>query len=253
VATDVAARGLDIEDISHVVNFDVPLDVEAYVHRIGRTGRAGKAGVALTLLTPRERWRLRQIEAFTGQSVLRADVPSEAQVRTHRDAKFLQRMLQALTQLGGEPDGLVEQLRDLGFAPEQVAMAAMGLARAEERAMPIEPVAPVQEHVRARSTRGGPMPPNEDGAGKRRRPRGGSRDGKGRLAMDLGEAQGVRPRDVVGAIAGEADIPGRAIGGIEILKDRTIVEVPETYIDQVLARMRRFRMRGHWATLYRVD
>ncbi|MCU0522178.1 MAG: DEAD/DEAH box helicase, partial [Anaerolineae bacterium] len=97
VATDVAARGLDILDISHVVNFDVPLDPEAYVHRIGRTGRAGKTGTALTLLTPRERWRLREIEAFTGRPLQRAEVPSEAQVRAHRDAKFLQKMLGALT------------------------------------------------------------------------------------------------------------------------------------------------------------
>jgi len=71
--------------------------------------------------------------------------------------------------------------------------------------------------------------------------------------MDLGEEHGVRARDVVGAIAGEADIPGRAIGGIEILKDRTIVEVSTPYVEQVLGRMRRFRMRGHWATLYRLD
>jgi ATP-dependent RNA helicase DeaD len=162
-------------------------------------------------------------------------------------------MLGALTQLGDEPGGLVDQLRDLGFTPEQVAMAAMQLARADELAMPIEPVAAVQELTRARSARGGSRPPSDDGAGQRRKPRVGSRDGKGRLAMDLGEVHGVRARDVVGAIAGEADIPGRAIGGIEILKERTLVEVSEPYVDQVISRMRRFRMRGHWAVLYRVD
>lgn len=253
VATDVAARGLDIEDVSHVVNFDVPLDPEVYVHRIGRTGRAGKAGIALTLLTPRERWRLREIEAYTGQPIGRTEVPSEAQVRVYRDAKFLQRMLETLTRVDGTGDVLVAQLGDLGFSPEQVAVAAMRMARADELAMPIEPVAPVQELTRPRSTRGGPNPPNADRAGKRRAPRGSSRDGKGRLAMDLGEEHGVRARDVVGAIAGEADIPGRAIGGIEILKDRTIVEVSAPYVEQVLGRMRRFRMRGHWATLYRID
>ncbi len=253
VATDVAARGLDIEDVSHVVNFDVPLDPEAYVHRIGRTGRAGKAGIALTLLTPRERWRLREIEAYTGQPIRRTEVPSEAQVRAHRDAKFLQRMLETLTRVDSTGDELVAQLGDLGFAPEQVAVAAMRMARADELAMPIEPVAPIQELTRPRSTRGGANSPNEDRAGKRRGPRGSSRDGKGRLAMDLGEEHGVRARDVVGAIAGEADIPGRAIGGIEILKDRTIVEVSTPYVEQALGRMRRFRMRGHWATLYRLD
>ena len=162
-------------------------------------------------------------------------------------------MLGTLTQLESEPEELVVQLQDLGFAPEQIAMAAIRLARADELAMPIEPVAPVQDLTRARSARGGSKPPSEDAAGKRRRPRSGNRDGKGRLAMDLGEAHGVRARDVVGAIAGEADIPGRAIGSIEILKERTLVEVSEPYVEQVINRMRRFRMRGHWAMLYRVD
>ena len=253
VATDVAARGLDVVDVSHVINFDVPHDAEAYVHRIGRTGRAGKTGTALTLFTPREMHQLRQIEAYTGQPIGRAEVPTEERVRQHRDAKFLERILQTLTTLGDEPDGLVTQLGDLGFSAEHVAAAAMALARAEEQEMPIESVTPVQESSRGRYGRSGPKPPYDDGAGQRRKPRSGNRDGMGRLVMDLGEAHGVRARDVVGSIAGEADIPGRAIGAIEILKERTLVDVAEPYVDQVLSRMRRFRLRGHWAALHRVD
>ncbi len=253
VATDVAARGLDIEDISHVVNYDVPFDPEAYVHRIGRTGRAGKPGVAITLLAPREQRRLREIEAFTLQPIERIDVPSEERVRSHRDAKFLQSMLASLTEVSdGDGTGdLVRQLVDLGFEAEAVAAAAMRLARVEELALPIEPVEPVREPSRGRSGRGGQRPTYQPG-GKRRRG-GGRSDGMVRLAMDLGEDQGVRPRDVVGSIAGEADIPGKGIGAIDIQKDRTMVEVASRYAEQVLTRMRRFRMRGHWATLYRVD
>ena len=255
VATDVAARGLDIEDISHVINFDVPLDPEAYVHRIGRTGRAGKPGIALTLLTPRELRRLREIEAFTLQPIERVEVPSEERVRTHRDAQFLQKMLMALTELadGDAQHDLVAQLGDLGFAAEAIAAAAMRLARAEELALPIEPVQPVREPGLGRYARGGHKPPYEQGGARRRRAKGGREDGMVRLAMDLGETQGVRPRDVVGSIAGEADIPGKGIGAIDIQKERTLVEVASRYAEQVLTRMRRFRLRGHWATLYRVD
>jgi ATP-dependent RNA helicase DeaD len=255
VATDVAARGLDIENISHVINFDVPLDPEAYVHRIGRTGRAGKAGIAITLLTPRELRRLREIEAFTSQPIERVEVPSEARVRSHRDARFLQQMLLVLTETadGDEQHDLVAQLRDLGFPAETIAAAAMRLARAEELAMPIEPVGPVREPGLGRTARGGRKPPYEQGGARRRRSKGGREDGMVRLAMDLGETQGVRPRDVVGSIAGEADIPGKGIGAIDIQKERTLVEVASRYAEQVLTRMRRFRLRGHWATLYRVD
>ena len=254
VATDVAARGLDIEDISHVINYDVPTDPEAYVHRIGRTGRAGKAGIALTLLTPRERRRLRDIEAFTLQTIDRAEVPPEERVLAHRDAKFLQKMLQAVTQIQESEHGLVKQLTDLGFAPETVAAAAIQLARAGEPTLPIEPIAEVRESSRRQQGKGARTSSYSRRSGRRRGSEGSrSSGGMVRLAMDLGEAQGVRPRDVVGSIAGEADIPGKSIGAIDIQKDRTLVEVAGKYTEQVLSRMRRFRMRGHWATLYKVE
>ena len=92
VATDVAARGLDVEDISHVINFDLPEDEELYLHRVGRTGRAGKTGIALSLVTPGDQWRLRKIETFTRQTVQRAEIPTEEAIVLHREAQLLSQM-----------------------------------------------------------------------------------------------------------------------------------------------------------------
>jgi ATP-dependent RNA helicase DeaD len=96
VATDVAARGLDVEGISHVINYDIPAEPEIYVHRIGRTGRAGKLGVAITLITPRERRHLQEIEAYTRQSIARAKLPTVEDVLAYRDAQFVQKMREEL-------------------------------------------------------------------------------------------------------------------------------------------------------------
>lgn len=244
VATDVAARGLDIEDISHVINFDVPYDPEAYVHRIGRTGRAGKRGVALTLVTPRELRRLREIEAFTLSPIERAELPAVEQVLARRDARFTDRLLQELAQLEGQATDLTRRLHDLGFSPEQIAAAAIQLARSQMQELPLEPVARVQEPA------AGARKPRRES--RRGHPKTRKKEGVVRVAMDVGAAQGVRPRDVVGAIANEAGIPARAIGAIDIQQDRTFVEIAARQADRVLARMRRTRMRGHWVTLYPV-
>jgi ATP-dependent RNA helicase DeaD len=142
VATDVGARGLDIADVSHVINYDMPFDVTDYVHRIGRTGRAGRAGIALTLVTPSERQRLRAIETFTGQPITHATLPSPAEVQARREVRFKQRLdallaegnlsreLTLVTELAAEADGDVARL----------AAAAIRLARAAEYQRPIEGV-----------------------------------------------------------------------------------------------------------------
>jgi ATP-dependent RNA helicase DeaD len=239
IATDVAARGLDIQDVSHVINYDVPFDPEDYVHRIGRTGRAGKSGVAIMLLTPKERRRLRDIEAFTLQTIRKAEMPSVEEVVARRDARFTENLLTELSRLETRSVTLVEHLETLGFPPTEIAAAAMQFARTTLREPEVEPIAGVADLERAR--RDGP-----------KRARGGDRKKSGvrQLAMDVGKVEGVRPRDVVGAIAGEANVPGRAVGAIEIQDHRTLVEVADRYADQVLAKMRRIRMRGHWVTLY---
>ena len=146
VATDVAARGLDIDDISHVFNFDLPDDPEVYVHRVGRTGRAGREGVAITLLSPRERWMLRRIEEYTRFRMTRAELPTIQQIENHRQAIILEQ-LEVWIRRGRcrREREMVDLLMETGHAPEDIAAAALKLARGEEKKRPIEPVTPIKE------------------------------------------------------------------------------------------------------------
>ena len=249
VATDVAARGLDIDDISHVINYDIPFDPEAYVHRIGRTGRAGKSGVAITLITPRDMRQLHRIESYTMQPIKRAKLPTVEDVMAYRESQFLQKMWDELMNVEVTPHDLVSQLCDAGYTPEDVAAAAMRLARAEEKQRPIEEVHEVQKRVKSSRKRR-----DARGHGKDKPRRSRKRDASMvRLAMDAGRAQGIRPGDIVGAIAGEAGIPGRAIGQIDIQKRRTYVDVSEQHVERVLSKMQRCQLRGHAVTLARTD
>lgn len=255
VATDVAARGLDIEGISHVINFDLPLDAEAYVHRIGRTGRAGRTGVAITLLTPREKQGLRRVEAYTLQPVPRAKLPSAEDVVAHREAQFVQQLEAELARADSAAANIVQRLCEAGHTPEAVAAAAIRLARAQEQQRPIEAVAEIQPYlpanrripqardVRAHDDRSRDASPREF---RNKRDR---ESGMVRFILNAGKAQGIRPGDIVGAIAGEADIPGRAIGAIDIQERHTFVDVAEKHAAKVFKRMQHFRMRQHRLTL----
>jgi len=227
VATDVAARGLDVELITHVVNYDIPNDVEAYVHRIGRTGRAGRSGVATLFITPRERRMMREIERFTGTQIKPMKMPSRADVAARRVAVFkdtLRKELQA-----GELDLYVEivtQLADEGpFDMADVAAAAARLAHGT-RAVG----APVAE---------APAPAPREKAAVR-----DDDEAKVRLSMALGKRDGIRPADVVGSIANEAGISGSEIGPIEIRDEITYVSIPLRYRDDVLAKLGGTRFRG---------
>jgi len=157
VATDVAARGLDIEDISHVFNYDLPEDDEIYVHRIGRTGRAGKTGIALTLVTPREQWRLRRIEKFAHKTITRAKLPTEEEITNLRENGLLNKMEVWLRRGKENPTGryrrereLVAKLVEAGHDPTEIAAAALKLARGDEKQRPI---AAISEVVETRSKR----------------------------------------------------------------------------------------------------
>jgi ATP-dependent RNA helicase DeaD len=233
VATDVAARGLDIEDISHVFNFDVPEEAEMYVHRIGRTGRAGKDGTAITLITPREKRYLHQIEDFTHQRLQRAEIPSEEEIINMRADKLVGK-LQIWLQRGRchQEREIIERLVETGNDPLEVAAAALKIARADEKQRPIAPMSAVVESKDSRSERGGKP------GHRRERSRPWSPNshepGMVRLSLNLGKKQGVRPSDVVGAIASHADIPGYRIGKIHIQEQRTLVDVPEELVSRVL-------------------
>ena len=218
VATDVAARGLDVERITHVVNYDVPHDAESYVHRIGRTGRAGRAGTAILFVTPRETRLLRLIERFTGHKIAPMRMPSAADVAARRASLFKQRLREAAADDGLEPYlTLVEELAEEGMDVAEIAAAAARLARAGQ---PLE--------VEAEPS---PVPAATDG-------------GMVRLFIDAGRNAGVRPADIVGAIAGETGLPGQAIGAIDLYDRFAFVEVPAESADQVLTGMRHVKIRN---------
>lgn len=220
VATDVAARGLDVEHITLVVNYDIPNDTEAYVHRIGRTGRAGRAGRAILFVTPRQQRMLREIERYTGQRIEAMKMPSKADVAARRIALFKENIRRILVE--EELDlylTLVEELvEEGGFDMAEVAAAAARLARGDK---PLEvAIEPEPEQT----------------------PR--TEDGMVRLFINAGRRNGIRPSDIVGAIANEAGIPGKVIGAIDIYDRFTFVDVPAQYRDQVLKRMARSSIRN---------
>jgi ATP-dependent RNA helicase DeaD len=250
VATDVAARGLDIDDISHVFNFDVPEDPEIYVHRIGRTGRAGKAGIAITLITPREKRYLGQIENFTRQRLQRAEIPNETDILNLREAKLVGKM-QVWLQRGRcrQEREIIERLVGAGNDPLDVAAAALKIARADEKQRPIAPMSAIVESKPKRLERGKGTGRNRE----RSRPwsPNSHEEGMVRLRLSLGKKQGVRPSDVVGAIASHANIPGYVIGKIHIQEQRTLVDVPEELVSLVLGNARTVRIHKQTGDLQR--
>ncbi|NMO49958.1 DEAD/DEAH box helicase [Actinoplanes sp. TBRC 11911] len=242
VATDVAARGLDVEQLTHVINFNVPAAPEAYVHRIGRVGRAGREGSAITLAEPREQRMLKAIERLTGQRITLEKLPTVTDLRARR-LELTRTALQASL----ETDDLerfrvvLDSLTD-EFDVENVALAAIKLLHEaaggdiEEEEIP-SPTAPRRE----RETR----PPR--GGGQRDRPD----DGVTRLFFGIGRRAGLRPQDLVGAIAGESGLSAREIGAIQITDRFSLVEVPEPAADMVIAAMQRSTIRGRRPTVRR--
>ncbi len=263
VATDVAARGLDIDDISHVFNYDLPRDPESYVHRIGRTGRAGRDGIALSLVTPEEQWRLSRIEKFARQKIAKFEVPTIEEIQGQREAELLRKLGFWLRRgrCSREREMVAQLIAEGEHDPLEIAAVALKLARAEEKQRPI---AQISEVVSGRSPKRGPR------QGQRPGPRGAAgQNGKQpyrnekhrmkgkrsheagmiRLSLNAGKAQGIRPNDVVGQIAYHADIPGHTIGAIKIHDHQTLVDVPEQYVDQVLAKNGSYRVRSQSLTI----
>jgi ATP-dependent RNA helicase DeaD len=248
VATDVAARGLDIDDISHVFNFDLPTDVEVYVHRIGRTGRAGKTGIAISIITPSERFRIHRIESYIKHKINEAQIPTEEEIAAKREGKLIESLMVWLRRGRAQREreiivGLIEE----GYEMADIAAAALKMARAEEKQRPIEKISPLRSG-RSKSGRkgnrrnerpsyGSRYKGNNNSYSKNNGRRGGRsshEEGMVRLSMSKGKVDGVRPNDVVGTIAFHANIPGRVIGRINIEKEHTLVDVPEKFISQVL-------------------
>ena len=251
VATDVAARGLDIDDISHVFNYDLPDDPEIYIHRIGRTGRAGKTGIAITMVTPREKRLLRQIESLIRQPLTKAALPTEEDIKIHRETELLNEVKVWLARARYRREReLVARLVEEGHDPLEIAAAALKLARADEKQRPVASVSEVQDR---------PVHRHERNA--ERHPRRGFSDqetishepGMVRLSLNMGRAQGIRPNDIVGAIAYHADIPGSTIGKIFIEDRRTLVDVPENLVNQILSKAGKYSLRKQAFTVERAS
>jgi len=240
VATDVAARGLDIEQISHVINYDMPLDPEIYVHRIGRTGRAGRTGSAITLVTPRERRMLHTIERMTGAPVQRMRLPTISDVVARRRESFKETLRETVMGGGLEPYLIMAEQLGEEYSPTDLAAAAFKMLL-DQSLMETEDTLAGHEQERFDEDRGGRP--------QRRGPRDfGPERGMTRLYIDAGRDDGVRPADIVGAIANEAGIPGRAIGAIELFERFALVEVPGNLTEKVLRALSRTTIRGRKIT-----
>jgi len=266
VATDVAARGLDIEDVTHVINYDFPQDAEDYVHRIGRTGRAGKTGIAISLITSRERGIQKQVIAYTRQPVEDSTIPTIEDVEKRREERLVKKLSDQLV-AGVTPAErkLVESLSEQGLSSVEITVAAIRLIRAgESKLSKIEISEPAREdkykHLddrRSQTTkqREGWNEKREKRGSKPGRRGGGVREaGMVRLWMNLGNQNGIRPSDVVGAIASEVGIPGKAIGEIEILADHTFVDISEQHVHRVLTESTgKYQLRGKAVLLRLAD
>ena len=235
VATDVAARGLDVDRISHVLNYDIPYDTESYVHRIGRTGRAGRKGEAILFVAPRERGMLGAIERATRQKIEQMNLPSVDAVNERRVAKFLDKIEGAL----GSADlsvfrDLVERYeREKNVPAVEIAAALAQLVQGKTPLLLAKPAAPERafevREPRERSERPerGERPVRER-APREHAPRehGAPEVGMKTYRIEVGYQHGVQPGNIVGAIANEADLEARFIGRIDIRDDFTLVDLP---------------------------
>ena len=266
VATDVAARGLDIDLLTHVVNYDVPSAPESYVHRIGRVGRAGRQGVAITLAEPRERRLISNVERVTGQTMERQKIPSVADLRAARTEQSVGTLREILE--AGDLDRFTDVVEALAedFEPLDIARAALALAHQEagttedHQEIPDASARPDRKS-HDRKDRGGDRwnkgereRPNRDRGGNQDRGERGDRgprqgwdkppSGSTRLYVGIGRGDGARPGDLVGAIAGESGLSGRDIGAIKIFDRFSLVDVPATRADDVIEAMRSATVRG---------
>jgi ATP-dependent RNA helicase DeaD len=237
IATDVAARGLDIDQLTHVFNYHVPSAPESYVHRIGRVGRAGRVGVAITLAEPREHRMLKAIERVTGQKIAVAQVPTVADLRAHRLELTQASLRESLLANGLDRFRVVVETLTDEFDIMDVALAAVKLAHdttvgeTDDEEIPAVATPPVRTRTPTPGTSG--------------------RTDVARLFLGLGRRAGLRPQDVVGAIAGESRLRGRDVGAIEIADRFSLVEVPAAAADEVIAALRKTTIKGKKPTVRR--
>ena len=221
IATDVAARGIDVENVDAVFNFDIPQDIEFYVHRIGRTARAGKEGKAYTLISGRRQfYQLRDIMASTGAKIVQAEIPSASEIYESRLSQFAASLAESLAQPLPEGEGMLHRLTGMGLTAEQVAEAALERLQAGQRK--------AQPDVQVVSRRGE------------------SRDGKQTgVVLSIGRRQRIAPNFILGAIADATGIPGKQVGKIDIYDDYTVVQLGAEDARLTAETMATCRINGH--------
>ncbi|MEE4218897.1 MAG: DEAD/DEAH box helicase [Xanthomonadales bacterium] len=250
VATDVAARGLDVDRISHVVNYDIPNDTEAYIHRIGRTGRAGRKGDAILFVAPRERRMLAAIERATRQPIEPLVLPTTEMVNNKRIAKFKQSITDTLA--AGDlvfMHGLLEQYRQEHDVPAMEIAAALAHMNIGDEPLLLEPDQP----SRGRPQRDGR--PAKQGKGNHRQGKHASTAGKGmeRFRIEVGHRHNAKPGNIVGAIANEAGLDSKYIGHIDIQSGFTFIDLPKDMPDDVFQDLKKTRVCGQRLEISRVD
>ena len=253
VATDVAARGLDVERISHVVNYDIPTDTESYVHRIGRTGRAGRSGDAISFVTPRERYLLKLIERTTKQPLVQMQLPSAEDVNETRLNRFDDQITSALTQTSR-----IDRFRDIikhyvneHDVPEVDVAAALAVVAQGDTPLLLDPAEEKRQRTERpersdrfdRPDRGGSG--GHGGGPSRGRPQRGRSDvPMAPYRIAVGKRHKVEPRQIVGAIANEGGLGRGDFGNIDIRQDHSIVELPRDLSSESLSKLSRTRISG---------
>ncbi|CAN7228284.1 DEAD/DEAH box helicase [Massilia sp. LjRoot122] len=259
VATDVAARGLDVERISHVINYDVPSDPESYTHRIGRTGRAGRSGEAILFITPRERGLLKAIERATRQPVAPLQLPTVKAVNEVRIAKFKEQIAAALAEGGLDMfRSLIEDYeREHNVPAVDIAAALAKLARGDQPLLLDKPDREVKPEFAPREQGAWEdrpaRPPREprEPAFKKERVERAPEPGMATFRIEVGHQHGVKPGNIVGAIANEADMPAKYMGRIEIYDDYSTIDLPDDMTQELIDHLKTVWVAGQQLNMTR--
>jgi ATP-dependent RNA helicase DeaD len=274
VATDVAARGIDVNDVDAVFNYDIPNDIEQYVHRIGRTGRAGKTGISFSFITPRELGKLREIERFTKSRVEKGEIPMPQEIVQLRRERFAGKVKAAVAEGGLENfSALINQLVAEGYSAEELAAALAKMAAGEINRPfgELDIITDRSSQQASRFGRGDGFSDNSrrDGRGNGRSERGSSygrreESGRGgyqragndkmiRLFVGLGRNEKISKGDILGAIANETGINGKNIGSIEVFDKFSFVEIREQDVQMVMRVMGKRKIKGKYPNMEIAD
>ena len=231
VATDVAARGLDIDDVEMVFNYDVPNHEEFYVHRIGRTGRAGRLGTAITMTSPKEFYALKDIMSYTKMNITQEQIPSIKQLKKARTEKLMEDLKSTISEIDMDKyASVLQEFEEEGITPVELAAVLLknNLAFMDKEDVDMTP----QRRQRNRTE------------GSRTQSRGGNREDVCRLFINIGKSKGVEPRDFVKFIAENGKIKGRVIGNIDIYDNYTFVNIPKEYEGNIVNALSKKKIKG---------